>query len=251
VLALLAAEEPLTERLGDIVRQRLLVSMGPPGGAPAVDRYEIRELLGRGGMGEVWSARETATGREVAIKILVPTAVDDGNDAAVARFQREARLAAGLSHPRCVFVYASGSLGDRPFLVMERVAGCDLQAFLQANGPPPVPRALQWIADLATGLAHAHSLGVLHRDIKPSNAFLDGEGHAKLGDFGLATASHDNSLLTGRAFVGTALFAAPERLRGEPATTASDIFSLGVTAYVLLTGKPSFAASTWVRWPSS
>jgi len=205
--------------------------------APLLAGYQLVRLIGRGGMGAVYEARQPGLDRSVAIKLL-PREL--GADAGFAeRFRREARTMARLQHPHIVAVFDSGETASgHLFFVMEYVDGGDVAAF---SGLRPVAQALQVIAEIAHALEYAHAEGVVHRDIKPSNILLTQEGRVKVGDFGLAVLldrEDDVRLtLTGEA-LGTLEYAAPEQLSGTGATDArSDLYSLGVLAYELLAGK--------------
>jgi len=145
--------------------------------------YEIVAPLGSGGMGEVWRARQERLGREVAIKVLPPDAVSDADR--MRRFEVEARSASALNHPAILVVHDFGSEGGISYLVTELLSGRTLREVLD-EGPPPVPRALEWAAQIARGLAAAHAKGILHRDLKPDNLFVTADGHVKILDFGLA-----------------------------------------------------------------
>jgi non-specific serine/threonine protein kinase len=215
-------------------------------------RYEILAPLGAGGMAEVYRARDPRLGREVAVKVLPDCCADP---AARARFEREARAVAGLSHPGIVAVHDVGVEGDIPYLVCELLAGESLAARLE-RGPLPVAEVLDLGLELAQAVAAAHERGVVHRDLKPSNLFLTPEG-VKVLDFGLATlgatargpddATGELPVVTtttpGMA-VGTVGYMAPEQVRGEEADPRADLFAVGAILYESLTGRPPFARST-------
>ncbi len=203
-----------------------------------VGPYEIRSLLGAGGMGEVYRARDTRLGREVAIKTLAAHALQD--TASRSRFQQEARAVAALNHPGIVGIY---DVGDN-YIVSELVTGTTLRA----AGQQPLRRALEITAQVAEGLSAAHSVGIVHRDIKPENIMLTRDGRAKILDFGIAkhtAAAPDAGLQTQTGFViGTAGYMAPEQIRGLPLDGRADIFSLGLVLYEMLAGKRAFAGDT-------
>jgi eukaryotic-like serine/threonine-protein kinase len=203
-------------------------------------RYRLDELVGSGGAGQVWRAVDLVLERPVAVKLLWPDAA--GDPVARARFRAEARHASCLSHPRVAQVHDYGECGpdDTPFLVLELVDGSSLAGVLAA-GPLDPADTIDVIAQVAAGLQAAHSAGLVHRDIKPANLLVGRDGQVKITDFGLASVTGSASLTTsGGLVVGTAAYLAPERAAGEPATAASDLYSLGVVGYHCLTGRPPF-----------
>ncbi|MER7672861.1 serine/threonine-protein kinase [Kitasatospora sp. NPDC096128] len=213
-------------------------------------RYELADLLGRGGMAEVWAAWDRVAGRRVAVKFLAPYGQGEASTALERRFQREAKLTAGLSHPGVPVVHDSGRLDDgRLYLVMELVPGETLSALLKDAGRFTVPRAATVAAQAAEVLAYAHANGVIHRDLKPSNLMFTPAGAVKVLDFGIAAAlepAPDEPRLTATdATPGTAGFMAPEQAQGHP-TAASDLYGLGCVLYELLAGEAPFAASNAV-----
>ncbi|MFE0175202.1 protein kinase [Streptomyces sp. NPDC059002] len=223
------------------------------------ERYELGELLGSGGMGEVWRARDLRLDRAVAVKILLPERGADGRDGRdgteqgdraelLARFRREARVAASLDSPYIVAVHDHGDDAGSPYLVMALVEGRALHQVLRERGRVPVDDALRWVADVCRGLAVAHDAGVVHRDIKPANIMVTGEGPesvAKVVDFGIAkfveARSTDPQLTrTGQLPFGSVLYMAPERFRGGPGDGRIDLYALGCVLYELLVGRPPF-----------
>ena len=206
--------------------------------------YRIERLLGRGGMGEVYAAEERDTGRRLAIKILGERLTD----AAVrARFLREGRLAAALSHPNTVYVFGTDEIDGRPVIAMELTEGGNLERMVKDEGPLDPTKAVDAILQVVAGLAAAAEAGVLHRDVKPSNCFVELDGAIKVGDFGLSistTARDQSQLTTAGTFLGTPAFASPEQLRGDDLDVRSDIYSVGATLYFLLTGRAPFAGAT-------
>ena len=208
-------------------------------------RYRLGEPIGRGGMGAVWRARDTVLDRDVAIKILV-LQVDDNPDAS-ARFRREARLLARLSHPRLGGVHDYGEEEGRAFMVMDFLTGETLQHRLGRVGRMPAADAAEIAAQVAEGLHAAHQAGVIHRDVKPANVILAEQG-VKLVDFGIALGAGDDPLTATGTLVGSATYLAPERGAGRPATPASDVYSLAVVLYQMLAGKPPFTSTdpVWV-----
>jgi eukaryotic-like serine/threonine-protein kinase len=205
----------------------------------AVGGYRLLRRLGGGGMGTVFEAEETASGRRVAVKFLAPELADSPE--AIARFRAEGRLASGISHPRCVFVLAADEDAGRPYIVMELMPGDTLADLVKRNGPLPPQQAVAYILDIIEGLQEAHRAGVIHRDVKPSNCFLSADGRVKIGDFGLAKSLAPGAHLTrSRTFLGTPLFASPEQIKAQPVDPRTDIYSVAATLYYLLAGKAPF-----------
>lgn len=201
--------------------------------------HEISGLIGRGGMGSVLRARDTGLQRDVAIKIMNEEL--GATAAGRARFLREARAAAAVTHENVVTIHAVHEDGPVPYLVMELVVGESLQSRLRRSPPLGVEEILSLATQIAAGLAAAHQRGLVHRDIKPANVLLDATGErVKLTDFGLAR-FHDGEELTRAGEVaGTPNYLSPEQLQGQPATARSDLFSLGSLFYALATGQPPF-----------
>jgi eukaryotic-like serine/threonine-protein kinase len=202
-------------------------------------RFELERVLGRGGMSEVWLARDLELDRPVAVKILSGTA-------ASLRFDREARSGAALSHPNVVGVFDYGEVDGRSFLVLEYLPGGTLQDVLSAAGGAPLPHdeTSRIASDIAAGLAHAHEHGIVHRDLKPSNILFDEEGTAKIADFGIARGEADTTLTPPGALAGTLQYMAPEQAAGEGAGPESDVYAFGVILFELLTGHPVFDADS-------
>ncbi|MEU3748194.1 MULTISPECIES: serine/threonine-protein kinase [Streptomyces] len=207
------------------------------------DRYRLHVCIGRGGMGEVWQATDEVLGRPVAVKLMLGHGTDPS---AGDRFRLEAQTAARLSHPHVVGVFDFGTWDGKLFLVMELVEGDSLAGSPSDPLVLPAERVAVVAAHAAAGLAAAHRQGVVHRDIKPGNLLVDAEGTVKLADFGIARFVDDPSaaLTTTGQIVGTGLYLAPERALGQPASSASDVYSLGCVLYQLLTGQPPFRADT-------
>ncbi len=201
------------------------------------NRYQVIGRLGSGGMAEVYEAVDRVLGRTVAVKVLHPTYSRDPNF--VARFRREAQAAANLTHPNIVAVYDWGQLKDTHYIVMEKVEGESLKDLINRQGQLPLSLAINIAKQVANALAFAHKRGVIHRDIKPHNILITEDGTAKVTDFGIAQA--DTTSLTQEGMVvGTAQYISPEQAEGLPATEASDIYSLGVVLFEMLTGTSPF-----------
>jgi eukaryotic-like serine/threonine-protein kinase len=197
--------------------------------AVANGRYQLREKLGSGGMATVYLADDPRLGREVALKLLAENIADDAD--ARRRFEREARLAAKLDHPNVVQVYDVGEEDGRPFIVMEYVGGGSLSELIgrRRRRRPSDARKLELLAQACDGLAHAHRLGLVHRDIKPANLLLRREdGRLKIADFGIAVAAEEAKITRTGLVLGTKPYMAPEQLEGQEATSASDVYALGV-----------------------
>ncbi len=198
-------------------------------------RYRLDERIATGGMGEVWAAYDLELERRVALKLLDPHADR-------ARFEREARAAAALSHPGICLLYDYGESDGRPFIVLEHLAGGTLEDRLAAGEPLPDEEAARIARELAAALAHAHEHGLVHRDVKPGNVLFDDEGRAKITDFGIARMVELSTLTEAGTLLGTAAYISPEQARGEPATGASDVYSFGVVLYRMLTGRLPFVS---------
>ena len=214
------------------------------------DRYEVGQVIGRGGMAEVHEGADTRLNRRVAIKILRPDLARDPQFQD--RFRREAQAAAGLNHPNVVAVFDTGEqqIGEHlvPYIVMEYVDGVTLQHML-TNGPRIMPeRSLEITAGILAALDYAHRHGIVHRDIKPANIMINAHGDAKVMDFGIARAMSDavTSVTASSAVMGTAQYLSPEQAKGETVDARSDIYAAGCVMYELLTGRPPFTGETAV-----
>ena len=207
-------------------------------------RYVIERPLGRGGMAQVFEATDSVLGRPVAVKILSERFAHD--QTFVGRFRREAMAAAGLNHPGIVSVYDTGSDDSVHFIVMERIEGRTLADVLGEVGRLAAPRACEIAAAAADALAFAHEHGVVHRDVKPGNIMIADEGTVKVMDFGIARAVTADTATQTATVLGTAAYLSPEQARGERVDHRSDIYSLGVVLYEMLTGDPPFAGDSAV-----
>lgn len=219
-------------------------------------QYDLLKPLGSGGMGAVFLAREPALKRLVAVKVLTPQLAADAR--ARARFEREARTAASLSHPNIVRVFAVGETATQrlPYIVMQYVQGPTLAHWMTQRRRVGERDARRVIGEVASALAAAHARDLVHRDVKPSNVLLEADtGRPFVVDFGvsaaLSTAADETRLTATGAIIGTPVYMSPEQAAGDPVTPKSDVYSLGVLAYELLTGQPPFQASTAMGWAAA
>lgn len=196
-----------------------------PGTRLLGDRYRLEHVIGSGGMAVVWRATDQRLGRTVAIKLIADTLAADR--AYLERFTREARTAAGLSHRNLVAVYDYAAAVERPFLVMELVEGGTLADRI-ARGPVDADEAATLARDLLSALQCVHEAGILHRDIKPANVLLDGDGRARLTDFGIAQPEDATRLTQTGQLIGTIRYLAPELIEGAPPSVRSDLYALGI-----------------------
>ncbi|HEY3845216.1 MAG TPA: Stk1 family PASTA domain-containing Ser/Thr kinase [Acidimicrobiales bacterium] len=207
------------------------------------DRYELTHLIARGGMAQVYRARDRQLDRPVALKVLFPELSVDR--AFVERFRREAQAAANLSHPNIVPVFDWGEDNGAYFIVMEFIDGRPLSAVLRESGPLPPQQIATIGANVAAALAFAHRHGVVHRDVKPGNVLITADGTVKVTDFGIARAMNtEESLTQTGAVMGTAAYFSPEQAEGHSVDSRSDIYSLGVVLYEMSVGKPPFTGDS-------
>ncbi|HVV58254.1 MAG TPA: protein kinase [Gaiellaceae bacterium] len=209
------------------------------------DRYELEELVGTGGMSSVYKAHDRLLDRTVALKVLHQQYSSD--DDYVERFRREARSVATLTHPNIVTVIDRGEHGDRQFIVFEYVDGDNLKRMIERRGPAPVETALEIGIQMARALAFAHQNGLVHRDVKPQNVLLNGDGQAKVTDFGIARSLDVQHGMTQTGTVlGTSDYIAPEQAQGQRVDEQTDVYSLGVVLYELLTSHVPFPGENFV-----
>jgi serine/threonine protein kinase len=210
-------------------------------GTTFADRYRIVSPLGKGGMGEVYRAEDMKLGQTVALKFLPQSLAR--NEAALARFTREVRLARQVSHPNVCRVFDIGEADGQTFLTMEFVDGEDIASLMRRIGRLPADKALEIARQVCAGLAAAHEHGIIHRDLKPANIMLDGRGRARITDFGLAGLSTEMKGEDARA--GTPAYMSPEQFSGGEITAKSDLYSLGLVMYEIFTGKKPYEAATY------
>jgi serine/threonine-protein kinase len=214
-------------------------------GEVLAERYELEELVGAGGMSSVYRAHDRLLDRKVALKILHQQYSDD--DEYVQRFRHEARSVAALSHPNIVTVIDRGEHGGRQFIVFEYVRGDNLKQLLEREGRIPIQTALELAIQVARGLSFAHQNGLVHRDVKPQNVLLNGDGQAKVTDFGIARSLDVKHGMTQTGTVlGTSDYIAPEQAQGLRVDECSDVYSLGVVLYELLANEVPYKGENFV-----
>jgi serine/threonine-protein kinase len=204
-------------------------------------RYRILRKLGTGGMANVYLAEDEDLGRRVAIKILNDRYASD--EAFTERFRREAKSAAALSHPNIVSIYDRGQADGRPYIAMEVIEGKSLKEVIVGSGPLPISQAVAYAKQILSATRFAHRHGIIHRDIKPHNILLGHEDRLKVTDFGIARSGASQMTEVG-SIMGTAQYLSPEQARGAPVTAASDLYSVGIVLYEMLTGKTPFNGET-------
>jgi serine/threonine-protein kinase len=202
-----------------------------------IGKYVVEGVLGRGGMGTVYLARDALLDRRVAVKT-VTLGQADAPELRM-RFLREAQAAGGLRHPNIVTVYDVGEDAGQPYIAMEYVEGADLDHIIQAREPHPVEWKLDVLRQVCEGLAYAHERGIVHRDVKPSNVRVTSRGEVKIMDFGLARVPSSTATKSGR-LLGTVQYMAPEQVEGAPVDHRADVFSVGAIAYELLAHRKPF-----------
>src|SRR5437773_388575 len=204
-------------------------------------RYKIVRKLGTGGMADVYLAEDQELGRRVAIKILNDRHAAD--ESFVERFRREAKNAAGLSHPNIVSIYDRGTAEDTYYIAMEYLDGRSLKELIVSRGPAPVKTSVEYARQILAAVGFAHRHGIVHRDIKPHNVLIGPEGRLKVTDFGIARSGASQMTEVG-SIIGTAQYLSPEQARGSPVDQTSDVYSVGVVLYELLTGQVPFTGDT-------
>src|SRR3954454_19747056 len=214
-------------------------------GELVADRYELLEVVGTGGMSTVYCALDTLLERNVALKVLHPHYGDD--EEYVERFRREARSVAQLSHPNIVTVIDRGESDAQQYIVFEYVDGESLKQLVDRAGPLPARRVVELGVQMADALAFAHQHGLVHRDVKPQNVLINSEGEARVTDFGIARSLDvEHGVTQTGTVLGTSNYLSPEQARGQTVTPATDVYSLGVVLYELLTGEVPFPGETFV-----
>lgn len=206
------------------------------------DRYRIKSRIGGGGMANVYLGYDIILKRDVAIKVLRPEFANDPEF--IERFDREAQAATSLSHPNIVSIYDVGEEDNILYIVMEYVDGPTLKEYVMNNGPLQVEEALDIMEQLTSAIQHAHETGLIHRDIKPQNVLIDRNGKVKITDFGIAVALSATALTQTNSVLGSVHYLSPEQARGGKATKLSDIYSLGIVFYELLTGQLPFTGQS-------
>jgi beta-lactam-binding protein with PASTA domain/predicted Ser/Thr protein kinase len=204
-------------------------------------RYRIIRKLGAGGMANVYLAEDQELGRRVAIKILDDRHAAD--DSFIERFRREAKNAAGLSHPNIVSIYDRGEAEGTYYIAMEYLSGRSLKELMVSRGPTPIGIAIDYTRQMLAALGFAHRNGIVHRDIKPHNVVVDADGRLKVTDFGIARSGASQMTEAG-SIIGTAQYLSPEQARGAPVDQRSDVYSVGIVLYEMLTGKVPFTGDT-------
>lgn len=208
------------------------------------DRYQIREAIGGGGMANVYLARDLILDRDVAIKVL---RLEYSNDEEfINRFRREAQSAISLSHPNIVNIFDVGEEDDIYYIVMEYVPGMTLKKYIQKYGPLEVDESLDIIQQIISAISHAHQNHIIHRDIKPQNILIDHSGHVKVTDFGIAMALSATTITHTNSVLGSVHYLSPEQARGGMATKKSDVYSLGIVLFELLSGRLPFSGQSAV-----
>src|SRR5881227_1456897 len=207
-------------------------------------RYRILRKLGTGGMANVYLAEDQELGRRVAIKILNERHA--GDEQFVERFRREAKNAASLSQQNIVSIYDRGEAEGTYYIAMEFLDGRSLKELILTRGPAPIARSIEYTRQILAALAHAHQAGIVHRDIKPHNVVVNGDGRLKVTDFGIARSGASQMTEVG-SIIGTAQYLSPEQARGADTDATSDIYSMGIVLYELLTGRVPFSGGVAVE----
>src|SRR5699024_2764671 len=206
------------------------------------DRYEIKRMIGGGGMANVYLAWDTILDREVAVKVLRTEYANETEF--ITRFDREAQAASSLTHPNIVSIYDVGEEDDVLYMVMEYIDGMTLKEYIQNYHPIPVDQAIDIMKQIASAIALAHEHNIVHRDIKPQNILIDNDGNVKVTDFGIAMAISSTALTQTNSILGSVHYVSPEQARGGLATKKSDIYSIGIVLFELLTGRIPFSGQS-------
>ncbi len=204
--------------------------------------YEIKEILGKGGMGTVYRGVDLSLNREVALKVINPEL--SGNINLMKRFRNEALAMARLSHPNIVTLYNFSSEGQLHYIVMEYIRGKNLSQLIKEEGPLPWNRTFPLFQQILAAMGYAHGQGIIHRDIKPSNFIIQANGMVKVTDFGIAKVFGGEDLTRAGVTLGTSRYMSPEQILGQPIGSLSDIYSLGITLYEMATGKVPFSGNS-------
>src|SRR5947199_4542549 len=205
-------------------------------------RYRPEARIGAGGMSTVYRATDGTLERQVAIKLMNREVASDSDQ--LERFRREARAVAQLSHPHVVGVIDAGEDDGRPYIVFECVEGETLKERIRRQGRLPIPEAVAYAIEIVRALGAAHARHIVHRDVKPQNVLIDEEGSAKVTDFGIARTLEEDGLTADGRVLGTTDYVSPEQALGQPVTGQSDLYSLGIVRYEMLTGEVPFRAET-------
>src|SRR5690349_7456420 len=207
-------------------------------------RYRLEARIGQGGMSTVYRALDETLQRRVAVKLMNREVVSDS--AQLERFRREARAVAQLNHPHIVGVIDAGEDEGRPYIVFEYIEGETLKERIRRGGRLPIPEAVAYAIEIARALGAAHARHIVHRDVKPQNVLIDEEGSCKVTDFGIARTLDEEGLTADGRVLGTTDYVSPEQALGQPVTGQSDLYSLGVVLYEMLTGEVPFRGENQV-----
>ncbi len=208
------------------------------------DRYQVKKLVGGGGMANVYLGNDLILDREVAIKVLRLEYAND--DEFIKRFHREAQAATSLSHPNIVSIYDIGEEDQIYYMVMEYIDGMTLKQYIQLHAPIELEEVLDIMAQISSAIGHAHDNGIIHRDIKPQNMLIDQYGQVKVTDFGIAVALSATALTQTNSVLGSIHYLSPEQARGGKANVKSDIYSLGIVMFEMITGTLPFSGQSAV-----
>src|SRR5918993_1612611 len=237
----MSTDPPGADPAGDRTATGMFAADLAPGTVLA-NRFRLDGLLGIGGMGVVYRATDLDLGIPVAVKMLRPELAQ--RPGAFERFRQELLLSRQVSSPHVLRIHDIARHGDRWLISMDLVEGDPLDRWLDARGPLPVDTAVGIARQIALGLGAAHARGVIHRDLKPANILVDGDGVARIGDFGIARSLGSSGLTGTGAIVGTPDYLSPEQARAQPVDARSDLYALGLLLYEMLAGQPAFHGST-------